>query len=288
MVEREYLMTEGWLWTGQYPECRRILQKGNNQSMELDEKTLDASWSKDDNGMPEFFIINEAIISKLCTLGEDNEPCFEGSQINAPAPVQFSLEFDDGFKEQVFSMMNELKELLNKGGKTVNKYTVEVGDNVWEALCTLISEYSIDGVFEEDGQVYVVVNANNTYSRLNFSILEDGTVEFSTEMIELSDYTPVEDVQFSASAFEEYVKAKEKPEEDEGKEETCPECGKPLSECECEKKEDEDEDKKEKYNLDEIQEYVELSTNYASLEQTYNDLVTTYNNLKEDYDKLVA
>ena len=283
MVEREYLMTEGWLWTGQYPECRRILQKGNNQSMELDEKTLNAAWTKDDNGMPEFFIINEAIISKLCTLGEDNEPCFEGCQINAPSPVQFSLEFDDGFKQQVFSMMNELKELLNKGGKTVNKYTVEVGDNVWDALCTLISEYSIDGVFEEDGQAYVVVNANNTYSRLNFSILEDGTVEFSTEMIELSDYTPVEDVQFSASAFEEYVKAKEEPEE-----ETCPECGKPLSECECEEKEDENEDKKEKYNLDEIQEYVELSTNYASLEQTYNDLVTTYNNLKEDYDKLVS
>jgi hypothetical protein len=66
--------------------------------MELDEKTLNATWSKDGNGMPEFFIINEAIISKLCTLGEDNEPCFEGCQINAPSPVQFSLEFDDGFK----------------------------------------------------------------------------------------------------------------------------------------------------------------------------------------------
>jgi hypothetical protein len=29
-VEREYLMTEGWLWTGQYPECQRIINKGNN------------------------------------------------------------------------------------------------------------------------------------------------------------------------------------------------------------------------------------------------------------------
>ena len=41
--EHEYLMTEGFLWTGQYPECQRILDKGNNQSMELDEKTLDAT-----------------------------------------------------------------------------------------------------------------------------------------------------------------------------------------------------------------------------------------------------
>jgi hypothetical protein len=39
--------------------------------MELDEKTLDATWTKDINGNPKFFIINEAIISKLCILGED-------------------------------------------------------------------------------------------------------------------------------------------------------------------------------------------------------------------------
>ena len=105
VAEREYLMTEGYLWTGQYPECQRAVNKGNNHSMELDEKTLNATWAKDSNGKPQFFIINEAIISKLCILGEENEPCFEGSQIN----VNFS--FDDGFKNTLFSMMNELKEL---------------------------------------------------------------------------------------------------------------------------------------------------------------------------------
>lgn len=117
MTEREYLMTEGWLWTGQYPECQRILKNGNNQSMELDEDTLKASWSEDDNGGPAFFIINEAIISKLCTLGEDCEPCFEGARIQAPT-IQFA--FDDGFKNQLFSMMNELKEYLSKGGEDMS------------------------------------------------------------------------------------------------------------------------------------------------------------------------
>ena len=87
-VVREYLMTEGYLWTGQYPECQRIIDKGNNQSMELDEETLDGSWTKRKNEKFEFFIINEAIISKLCVLGENNEPCFEGSQITAPI-IQF-------------------------------------------------------------------------------------------------------------------------------------------------------------------------------------------------------
>ena len=78
-TEREYLMTEGYLWTGQYPECQRIMDKGNNHSMELDEETLNGTWTKSDKNVPEFFIINEAILSKLCILGENYEPCFEGS-----------------------------------------------------------------------------------------------------------------------------------------------------------------------------------------------------------------
>jgi hypothetical protein len=61
--------------------------------MELDEETLDAFWTKDSKGKPQFFIINEAIMSKLCILGEDVEPCFEGASFT---PVQFS--FEDDFK----------------------------------------------------------------------------------------------------------------------------------------------------------------------------------------------
>jgi hypothetical protein len=40
-------MTEGYIWTGQYPEAQRIIDRGNNQSMELSEKYLDATWTKD-------------------------------------------------------------------------------------------------------------------------------------------------------------------------------------------------------------------------------------------------
>ena len=45
--EREYLMTEGWLWTKQYKESQRCVEEGNNHSMELDEETLDAFWTED-------------------------------------------------------------------------------------------------------------------------------------------------------------------------------------------------------------------------------------------------
>lgn len=124
IYEREYLMTEGWLWTGQYPECQRIIEKGNGQSMELDPKNIDAFWSKDENGSPRFFIINEAIISKLCILGEDYEPCFEGATIEAPK-LEFS--FDEDFKMKLFSMMNDIKEILEKGGNPMeNEVIVEL------------------------------------------------------------------------------------------------------------------------------------------------------------------
>ena len=111
-VEREYLMTEGYLWTTLYPESKRILTNGNNQSMELNEEKLDGTWTLDDKGFPKFFIINEAMIQKLCILGEDVEPCFEGAGIAA----QFS--FDGDFKNQLFSLMEDIKTALSKGGFT--------------------------------------------------------------------------------------------------------------------------------------------------------------------------
>ena len=304
MNEREYMMTEGWLWTGQYPECRRILSKGNNQSMELDEETINAHWSKDGNGDPKFFIINEAIISKLCTLGEANEPCFEGANIAAPT-IQFA--FEDGFKEQLFSMISELNDYLNKGGEKVfTRYAVEIGDALWTALYSHVEgTYGIESVCEDGEQKFAVLtDADNKYYRLDFSVAEDGSVAFAAEATLLEEYTPAEEPQFSAEAVAEYAKSKKKDEEEEEKEEPkkddegskdddekCPKCGKPKSECECEDEEEDDnkkKGKKEKYNLDEIQEYVELSANYSALETNYANAQARITELENELADLVA
>ena len=121
-IIREYLMTEGYLWTSQYEECQRVIDKGNPQSMELDEKTLKGHWSTDNNSGIEFFIINDAIFSKLCILGEDVEPCFEGAAVTAPE-VSSNFTKNDDFVKTLFTMMQELKELTfslqNKGGTSM-------------------------------------------------------------------------------------------------------------------------------------------------------------------------
>ena len=98
-------MTEGYLWTGQYPEASRIIEKGNNQSMELDDTLTTGYWSENTNANFDFFIINEAVISKLCILGEDIEPCFEGANI-----TNLKFSFGDDFTHQMSEMMNQMME----------------------------------------------------------------------------------------------------------------------------------------------------------------------------------
>ena len=109
-VNREYLMTTAYLWTGQYPEIERCVKEGMGQSMELDGKSIDGHWAENSESGIEFFIINDASFTKLCVLGDGVEPCFEGASIEAPnISDKFSKE---GFTTTLYNMMNELKFAL--------------------------------------------------------------------------------------------------------------------------------------------------------------------------------
>lgn len=111
-VEHEYLVTECYIWTSAYPESQRLFEHGNNQSMELNKETQKGFWAKDNNSGSRFFIYNEALIEKLCILGESVEPCFEGAQFK----TEFSLENVEELRTTMFSMLTELQKTLNKGG----------------------------------------------------------------------------------------------------------------------------------------------------------------------------
>lgn len=105
---RTYLVTDGYLWTGQFEECRSLLTNTKSQSMELDSETLNGEWSNAVNNNYELFIINDAIFSKLCILGDDVEPCFEGASI---APKTYNLDF----QKTLFSMIKDLQEIKSEG-----------------------------------------------------------------------------------------------------------------------------------------------------------------------------
>lgn len=272
-IERKYLATEGWLWTGRYPQAKRILDSGNNQSMELDDKTLKGDWSKDNNGKPQFFIINEAIIKGLCVLGENVEPCFEGARITAPT-IQFS--FDDGFKEQLFSMMNELKNLLNKEEQRVfTKYDVIIGDALWTALYDYVGNldgaYEIVGCYEDGEQKFAVLKAESGMSRLDFSLGEDGAATFGSELIAFeAEVEP----QFTSEEIAEYAKKKQ----DEGKSD---EDDSEKNDDNTEEDSEEEDKKKKKYSLDEIPEYTELLANYTDIQTQFEALKAEAEQLRQ-------
>ena len=319
-VKHEYLCTEGYIWTGQYPESQRVIQKGNNQSMELDEDTIDAFWTKDNNGKPQFFIINEAIMSKLCILGEDMEPCFEGASVG---PVQFS--FEDDYKNKLFSFMNKMQEILsNEGGTPVfNTYAVEIGDSLWSAIYDWLwmnrrdDDFCIHGIYEDGSQKFVILRNRKdlTYYRLNFSLTEEGgfVAEGSLEQV-APDFKPVDSVFAAADveAFEATFKAaheEEKPADPEPAPEADPEpveepapVEEPVVEdpapvveeepVEAPAEEEpvveshEDEEKPVAYNLEEVVEYQELLNKYAALEEQNTQLNNTINELNNSIASL--
>lgn len=140
---REYLMTTGYLWTGQYPELDKCINEGQGQSMEIDD--VDGHWTKDSNDI-EFFIINDAIFTKLCILGDDVEPCFEGASVTSPE-VSEHFSYNKEFSHTLFAMMNELKSALTKGGSMPkeNVESVEV-----EPTATVEEEAPVVEKFAED------------------------------------------------------------------------------------------------------------------------------------------
>ena len=320
-IEREYLMTEGYLWTGQFPEAKRIIENGNNQSMELSQEFLNAYWTKDNNGKPKFFIINEAIISKLCILGEEEEPCFEGASITQPI-IQFS--YDNEFKEQLFSMMTELKELIKEGGAPVfTTFAVEIGDVLWSAMydfleknfprdlcegetagCYRCSKYSIEGIYEDGTQKFAILRARDEEPiklyRMNFVYDDNGLIADSNFVEVKKDYVPVSDngPMFALDAVEAYEQERYKV-VDNSQQEEDNKIENPIEGKTDFKKSEEDKclecgkpldectcKKKTEYSLEDIPEYVELQTKYSTLEADFNTLNETNKDLKAQIETL--
>lgn len=119
-IEHEYLMTEGYLWTGQYPEANSVIETGKGQSMELDVDRTRGYWSDGAEGQS-FFIINEAYISALCLLGDDVEPCFEGASVEKMPTYSYSYQL----KHDILDMTKKMKEILQEGDFSMEENKVE-------------------------------------------------------------------------------------------------------------------------------------------------------------------
>lgn len=246
VITREYLMTTGYLWTEQYKECKEALQEGRPQSMELDEDSLDGHWSTNNKTGMDFFIINDAIFSKLCILGDDVEPCFEGASVTKPEVSKTFTKVDNTFKKTLYTMMQELKFALEGGQDNMDI------DNK-------------DAVAEEELKDTPAVE-------------EQEVKEESTAAEEVQDSTEAQSDAESEFKCQSDKKTKTKCESEDNKKDDDSD---KKDNGEDDKKEDkEDDDKKVKSKNSLEQDYEELKSKFEKLEEDYKVLVK----FKEEID----
>ena len=264
-VVREYLMTTGFLWTGQFPECKGAVEgDGKPHSMELDGNSLNGEWSKNINEDMEFFIINDAVFSKLCILGEDVEPCFEGSSITAPK-VSSTFNLDDDFKQTLFSMMQDLKFALEGGQETmVLENTEKTLDKTNESVVTEFENVS-------EGQ-----SENSDVT---------AQTEFEKKEDEKKEEAPADNKESEVPAEkkkedEEYKKCEKKDYEKKEEEKETP------AQAPADEKKDEEKKEEKKFSLEEYsaleEKITSLQKEYAELETKYQALVAFKNEVEEE------
>ena len=313
-LTREYLMTTGYLWTGQFEEAKLAIDEGRPQSMELDVETLDGHWSTNSNTGMDFFIINDAIFSKLCILGEDVEPCFEGASVTAPE-VSKNFSLDNDFRKTLYTMMQDLKFALEGGNNMDMEQNLVVEETAEEVA---VEETVTEEVVAETEEVEATVETETPaeeYTITDSLVREETPVteEVKEEITETEEVeeTAVEEEETEVETVEEEVVEEEivveenlteddnseqsiltetqdsiedtqssqenfaKSDDEEDKEESEDEEDK-----EEEKVEEEDEDKKSKCSLEE--KYTALQAEYEELNAKYTALVEFKENVENE------
>lgn len=182
---------------GQFEELKKVIAQGQPQSMELQEETLEGHWATDNNLGIEFFIINDAVFSKLCILGDDIEPCFEGSAVTSPE-VSKNFAMDKEFSQTLFTMMNELKDALSsKGGLDMPEEFAEQTETTEEQSTEFVEETVEETVAEES------VDYTSAEEAPVDAEAEDGEFEKSEE--------DKDDSEDSSADFSENKEAEEEP-----------------------------------------------------------------------------
>ena len=261
---RTYLMTEGYLWTEQYKEAQKVINEGRPQSMELDEKTLKGYWSKDNNRGIDFFIINDAIFSKLCILGEDVEPCFEGASVTVPK-VSSTFSKDDKFTHTLYTMMNELKELIsnNKGGKSMDQNKEFV----------VLESTPVESQVEEP---VVESEVTPVPAEVEEPVVEPIVEQKNEKKLKSKDKTSSENNIKIDNNIEDFTKnSKDEDEDDKNNGEDASNNEKENSQ------EEEDKDKEEKKSTKNS-----LKEKFALIEQEYEDLKTKFASLEAENNSL--
>lgn len=245
--ERTYLICYGYLWTGRYKQLNGLVEQGfKGHSMELFEESVKGNWAKVDNFDEEFFIFSEANISALCILGDNVEPCFEGSTVSV---TKFTL--NDNFQKDFENFLVELDKVLNnniEGGKELMKD--EKLESGVEKLCPDCGKPIDECICDK--------KTNNALDKEKKKKPEE-------------EKKPVE----------ETPKGEETPKKDEEKSKKEEETPK-----EDEKLTDKQKKKVYELSEEEFSVYKDMKNNYSNLQISYSELENNFNTLQEKYNTI--
>ena len=250
-VVHKYLMTTGYLWTDQYPQANLPLEQGRPQSMEFKKESLKGQWKTDYERKMDFFIISDAIFRKICILGDDVEPCFQGASVTAPE-ISTNFTLDDNFKHTLYGMMQDLRNVL-KGGQ-------QMGNDE-----NTVVETAVENEVEQPESNFTQQN----------NMIADGQLDNESTP---TDYAKKED---KDQDDKEATAAEEKEDDAEEKDNSNQETKKEDND---DNEEDDDKKKNSKYSLLE-EELNNLKNEYTELKNRYQDLVnfkTQIDNQRKD------
>lgn len=168
-VVRKYACCDVVLFTSRYPAAASII--GKKHSMELYAPSIRGEWVKIDG--KQYYKYSDASFIGLQVLGDNVEPCFEGSAFYT-------------YSKSLMEMIQELEKYTCNGGKEMKNF--KLSDRAkFEALWDMLNpnfneengwaaEYQIIDVYDDYALCYNF--AENKYERVKYSKKdEDNTVE---------------------------------------------------------------------------------------------------------------
>ena len=127
-IIRTYACTDVYLYTGRYEAAQKIV--GKQQSMELDEKSIQGRWVHMEGNPNDVFLYENARFIGLSVLGDDKEPCFEGSAFFSLVEKfnNFMLAAnnqDGGIGEMALANSEETKTILGQNDNSESETFIE-------------------------------------------------------------------------------------------------------------------------------------------------------------------
>lgn len=214
-VTRTYACFDVHLFTGRNPEAKQII--GKKQSMELDPDSISGQWRTIKG--KELFVFEDALLSGCCVLGDDYEPCFEGSMFFSLQEKTEFIAYLNAVREGIHSFMKEALEDVNdelqiEGGTTQMKLNFgwaegdvrealfsHLNPNFTEEASWLIDSIVLGPIDENSYISYKVADGNYTVTTIKTN--EEEEVVYESRDVEFYSYETQEEREALVSAVAE-------------------------------------------------------------------------------------